>query len=424
MSIIDTTDAAFDQEIACAEPVLIDFWAPWCGPCKALAPHLDKLAEKTGANLKIIKINIDDHPETPKKFGVRGIPTLIFMVAGKEEGRLVGSSANRLTFTVEKWMEERNLPIQDTSSVAPAAETPAPAAPAAPVRTDWTSFHGDAGLKTATRARLADITNDHVSIPSQLLGATPEEFEATFGMPVAIPALLDAPWHLNWDYTIAPFNDMRTTVLGLFDAIPVGANLGNLAKEMQYDAAYASRWAITNYAISEPVQGAIDTMRAAHDLERSGQAVPQAAWDAAQRAVIRLPESDGAVSDLEYVAVPFTGSNIVGVLVALMRIAENDTRRAPHWTKEDTARRGQTDEKYYGAARDAVGARPTEGEAAIATWKAAFDAFTVTWTAEQRAADPVFWQRMDEHAANVLELRKALYTWVCEQLKTRLASLA
>lgn len=84
MSLIDGTDATFEQEVLKAEePVLVDFWAPWCGPCKMVAPTLEALAADRGQGLRIVKINIDDNPHTPTEFGVRSIPTLALFKGGE-----------------------------------------------------------------------------------------------------------------------------------------------------------------------------------------------------------------------------------------------------------------------------------------------------------------------------------------------------
>ena len=86
------SDASFDQEVLKAElPVLIDFWAPWCGPCKAIAPVVAELAKEYDGKLKVVKMNVDDNPQTPSKYGVRGIPNLILFKGGQVKDQIVGA---------------------------------------------------------------------------------------------------------------------------------------------------------------------------------------------------------------------------------------------------------------------------------------------------------------------------------------------
>lgn len=90
--ITHVTDGAFEQEVLNADqPVLVDFWAEWCGPCKMIAPILEELAEEYGERLKICKIDVDSHAETAKKYSVRGIPTLIIYKDGNAEATKVGA---------------------------------------------------------------------------------------------------------------------------------------------------------------------------------------------------------------------------------------------------------------------------------------------------------------------------------------------
>ncbi|OGQ34115.1 MAG: thioredoxin [Deltaproteobacteria bacterium RIFCSPHIGHO2_12_FULL_43_9] len=91
-NILAVNDDSFEQEVLKSEtPTLVDFWAEWCGPCKALAPKIDELANQFMGKVKIVKVNIDDAPNTPAQFGVRGIPTLILFKDGKVVDTLVGN---------------------------------------------------------------------------------------------------------------------------------------------------------------------------------------------------------------------------------------------------------------------------------------------------------------------------------------------
>nr|2YN1_A Chain A, LGPCA THIOREDOXIN [synthetic construct]2YN1_B Chain B, LGPCA THIOREDOXIN [synthetic construct] len=92
MSIIHVTDDSFDQDVLKADkPVLVDFWAEWCGPCKMIAPILDEIAEEYEGKLKVAKVNIDENPETAAKYGIRGIPTLMLFKNGEVAATKVGA---------------------------------------------------------------------------------------------------------------------------------------------------------------------------------------------------------------------------------------------------------------------------------------------------------------------------------------------
>ena len=85
-------DSSFETDVLQADtPVLVDFWAPWCGPCKMIAPILDEIAAEYGNKVKIAKVNVDDNPDSPAKYGVRGIPTLMIFKNGKLEATKVGA---------------------------------------------------------------------------------------------------------------------------------------------------------------------------------------------------------------------------------------------------------------------------------------------------------------------------------------------
>ena len=102
--IVHVTDTSFEAEVVNAEvPVLVDFWAEWCGPCKMIAPVLNEIADEYAGKLKVCKIDVDANPDVPPKFGIRGIPTLIIFKGGNVEATKVGAlSKTQLTEFVEQ----------------------------------------------------------------------------------------------------------------------------------------------------------------------------------------------------------------------------------------------------------------------------------------------------------------------------------
>lgn len=90
--IVELSDTSFDTEVINSEkPVLVDFWAPWCGPCKALAPVINEISNDFADKVKVGKLNVDDNPEISMKFGIRSIPTLIVFKDGKVQDQIIGA---------------------------------------------------------------------------------------------------------------------------------------------------------------------------------------------------------------------------------------------------------------------------------------------------------------------------------------------
>ncbi len=102
-NIVYVTDASFEEDVLGAEgAVLVDFWAEWCGPCKMIAPILNEIATEYGDKIKITKLNIDENPGTPPKYGIRGIPTLMLFKGGNVEATKVGAvSKSQLTAFID-----------------------------------------------------------------------------------------------------------------------------------------------------------------------------------------------------------------------------------------------------------------------------------------------------------------------------------
>jgi thioredoxin 1 len=92
--VLEVNDVNFEKDVLQSHlPVLVDFWAAWCAPCRMLAPTVEAVAEKYAASARVVKLNVDDNPSISQRYGIKGIPTLILFKAGREEERVVGATS-------------------------------------------------------------------------------------------------------------------------------------------------------------------------------------------------------------------------------------------------------------------------------------------------------------------------------------------
>ena len=105
MATKTVTDASFQEDVISADqPVLVDFWAEWCGPCRMIAPALEEISREMGEKVTIAKLNIDDNPDAPAKYGVRGIPTMILFKNGQPAATKVGAAPKS---ALQGWLEQQ-----------------------------------------------------------------------------------------------------------------------------------------------------------------------------------------------------------------------------------------------------------------------------------------------------------------------------
>ncbi|MCW3033164.1 MAG: thioredoxin [Solirubrobacterales bacterium] len=113
--IVEATPDAFAQELASSLPVLVDFWAPWCGPCRMVSPTVERLARENAGRLKVVKLNVDEAPAISARYDVRGIPLLLLIRDGAEVDRLTGAAPPA---RLQAWLEPHLRPVSEAHPVA------------------------------------------------------------------------------------------------------------------------------------------------------------------------------------------------------------------------------------------------------------------------------------------------------------------
>lgn len=288
--IMNVTEATLDQEVlAAAGPVLLDLWAPWCAPCRALAPILKKISVEYQGSLRIAKVDVEQHPEVQRRFGVRGIPTMILFRDGAEAARAVGSKSVE---DMRRWLAREGVQ-------APAAE---PTAATVPLDSPpWGAFYGDAELREFLIARLRAraeaglVSFSRVpfwmdgrgSISGALVGSAEfRVFEGMTGMPASFASALE--------FCVQSDPTKPEDVDALLGGVLPGADLRSVAPCMAmslFDGSLGDWSAILG-------DEALDALRLRwRDLSErtlAGQDVPREAWHALRSALDSLHSKDHA----------------------------------------------------------------------------------------------------------------------------------
>jgi thioredoxin 1 len=117
----EVSDGSFEQDVLKSDqPVLVDFWAAWCAPCRMLTPTVEAVAEKYSGAARVVKLNVDDNPSISQRYGIKGIPTLILFKGGKEEERVVGATSKE---AISRMIDKHVGPTASAQTSAPAASS-------------------------------------------------------------------------------------------------------------------------------------------------------------------------------------------------------------------------------------------------------------------------------------------------------------
>jgi thioredoxin 1 len=334
--MIEVTSNSFDQAVLGATgPVLLDLWAPWCAPCRALAPVLKKLSAQYQGSLQIAKVDVEQHPEVQSRLGVRGIPTMILFRDGAEVARVLGVKSSE---DLQRWLAREGVHLP--------ADVPVPAT----TRFDdprWRAFHGDAELRDflltrlrvraasgAVRGSIAPFWLDGKgTISAALVGSADfRVFEGITGLPASFACVLECCVRAGL---------LPQGVVALLNAVPLGADvssvaphtmmrlmdgsLGNWSEILGDDPLDALRqhWlGLTKRALSgqDVARDEWHALRSALDALRGDDEAPERVVQDALRSVLTalspLPHADDGVSWTD--AVLISGWHLLFILAATL----------------------------------------------------------------------------------------------------------
>jgi len=366
--ILNTTDATFEQDVLQSEPpVLLDFWAPWCAPCKALNPMLERLAGQYAGSIRIVKLNIDENPGTARRFGIRSIPRL--MLFGQGELRMPHVAHSQAGLKVL---------FDDLTKAVPAAA--APAAAAVP------SFGGDPALKADYLRRLRAAVFDTDNLPADSAATRAGAFAGTTGGPHTLGSLLNGLWWVVREPEDgAPAHDW---VVDFVEGIPVGIDLARvslvLADWLLHDPGIGS----ARNAPTEAARALCERLAAFHRRELDGEPATEQEWSVLLRDVVALapppfdPDAGGELPDwspeqgflvnFERTTMALAECDISALFFAsYSRALTAEMARLGCWGGEDQKQMQSVYEATWKGLSSTLGERPADGDAeALARWEA------------------------------------------------------
>jgi len=348
-NVFEVTDASFDDDVLGADaPILLDLWAPWCAPCRALAPVLKKLAAEYAGRVRVAKIDVEKYPEVQTRFGVRGIPTMILFKAGAEASREVGT---KTADQMRRWLAREGIEAPEQTSATPVPAGDAPR---------WGAFYGDVELRDFLMERLCKRANEgnvlaartpfwidgKGTISAALVGSvSPQVFSGMTGMPFSFAAVLE---FVNNAWA-------AESISAVFKAIRPGVDLRAVALRMMVDwfGKAEHNWSgLLDDAALDALRLRWLSMCAQH---LAGKEVASSEWTALQHSLGSLRSDhdpyrtvqDGVISLLECLSPPpehdDAGSWVRGLCMSGIYTRYVLAEAAQGWTREDFALEGVRD---------------------------------------------------------------------------------
>jgi thioredoxin len=403
--ILETTDATFETDVLNSDlPVLMDFWAPWCNPCLALVPQLEAIAKQYDGKLRVVKLNVDDHPNTGKLFAVRSLPTLITFARGEVHGRATGSSSLSIRVLAENAVG---------AAPAPSAEVPEMAASAV---TALFSFHGDPALKKTCLTRLRETVFGSHDKPSDAAAGEKDRFAEVLGLPDALGRVIDKIYSEHERTGDEPGS--RARLVALYEAIPVGLDLRHVPAALAHWLLYNPDWGIQRHVQSGPAQVLFARITALHEQEATS-AGNHASWETLTRDVIAyvgasrpgddsdLPGRASYFADLfEQVSAPLSEIDVASLLSGPTALASRDYDVYPDWSDRDEGKLIEISRSCATEALDEVGPppkKPAEAKAKDA-WREKFIPRLKQAHASAKDLEPAFWARVEAWRRHQLEV--------------------
>ncbi|MDX5630850.1 MULTISPECIES: thioredoxin domain-containing protein [unclassified Brenneria] len=330
-------------------PVLIDFWAPWCIPCRTLLPYIEKVAEDYHGVIKVVKVNVDEEPSLSRKFAIRALPTLIMKNNGNEILRLTGPSALRLRVMLERSLTEAGIHLPEAvdnkkgNSLTSLNDVVGNKA--------FSSFHNSHKLKAACLARFHEGTakteQGHI-IPVTLRLTGNNSIEEQIGIPIRVGRLIDT---LDiWLRSLTDDQDKTDSLIDeLLTAIPLGKDLNIYLNRVIADALYNSEWRIKlNLDNKKDVELAAE-VELLHRAELEGDSISNTTWSNYQRKAVLLNEGNTSQQSsmvLENIARPLAELDAQHVLTSSFHLAKIHYEHQIQWGKEDEKRFSELNSLY------------------------------------------------------------------------------